>query len=432
MGHGVVVKASGDASAGFDRAVHDRVASLGATMAGQLPALTDQLHQGFLAQIPELKSDPVLEDLLRSSVDANLETVAHLLQHDLDVEDATVPVAAREYARRLAQRGIISTALIRAYRLGQQWISDWAFQVIHDQEQDPEVAYGAIHEMINVTFRYIDRITEQVIAAYETERKKWLAHQNTVRTQLLEQVLAGEPIDAVTAETTLGHRMRQHHVGAVLWAVDAGIDALGDLERLAGVIAQEIGAVGTPFVAPRDRSTAWAWFPMGTATDVPELAAAVVENAGSPIRVALGAPAAGVAGFRATHDQAMAASYVARLAGERGQPVTSYSANGLRAATLLAGDLGGSRRLVADVLGDLASGDDAATRLRDTLLVFLDSGGSYLVTAEQLHLHKNTVRYRVEKAVDLRGRGLDDAPLELHLALLACHWLGDAVLSTPG
>ncbi|WP_237111677.1 helix-turn-helix domain-containing protein [Nocardioides sp. WS12] len=423
------MSAAEDATAAFDRAWNDRVGALGSTMAGQLPALTDRLHEGLLAHIPELKSDPVLEDLLRSSVDANLETVAHLLQHDLDVEDATVPVAAREYSRRLAQRGVPLTALVRAYRLGQQWISDWAFQEIRDKEPDPDVAYRAIQEMITVTFRYIDRITEQVIAAYETERKKWLAHQNTVRTQLLEQLLAGEPIDAATAETTLGHRMRQQHVGAVLWAVDAATDALGDLERLAGTIAQEIGAVGSPFVAPRDRSTAWAWFPMGSTTTVPDLAAAVVEKAGSPVRVAFGAPAPGVAGFRATHDQALSATYVARLAGERGQSVTSYSANGVRAATLLASDLGGSRRLVADVLGDLGTADDGATRLRDTLLVFLDSGGSYLATAEQLHLHKNTVRYRVEKAVELRGRGLDVAPLELHLALLACHWLGDAVLT---
>ncbi|MCX6398822.1 MAG: helix-turn-helix domain-containing protein [Propionibacteriales bacterium] len=422
------MSAAEHASAAFDRAWSDRVATLGSTMAGQLPALTDRLHDGLLTNIPDLKSDPVLEDLLRSSVDANLETVAHLLQHDLDVEDATVPVAAREYSRRLAQRGVPLTALVRAYRLGQQWISDWSFQEISDKEQDPDVAYRAIQEMITVTFRYIDRITEQVIAAYETERKKWLAHQNTVRTQLLEQLLAGEPIDAVTAETTLGHRMRQHHVGAVLWAVDAATDALGDLERLAGSIAQEIGALGAPFVTPRDRSTAWAWFPMGSSSTPPELPDTLLAK-GGPIRVALGAPASGVAGFRTTHDQAMAAAYVARLAGERGQRVTSYAAGGLRAATLLAADLGGSRRLVTDVLGDLASADDGATRLRDTLLVFLDSGGSYLTTAEQLHLHKNTVRYRVEKAVELRGRGLDVAPLELHLALLACHWLGDAVLA---
>lgn len=415
----------------FDRAWSDRVAILGSTMAGELPALTDRLHEGLLTNIPELKSDPVLEDLLRSSVDANLETVAHLLRHDLDVEDATVPVAAREYSRRLAQRGVPPTALVRAYRLGQQWISDWAFQEIRDKEPDPDVAYRAIQEMITVTFRYIDRITEQVIAAYETERKKWLAHQNTVRTQLLEQLLAGEPIDAITAETTLGHRMRQHHVGAVLWAVDAGTDALGDLERLAATIAREIGAVGAPFVTPRDRSTAWAWFPMGSSAAPPELPDTLLAT-GGPIRVALGAPTPGVTGFRATHDQAMAAAYVARLAGERGQRVTSYCASGLRAATLLAADLGGSRRLVSDVLGDLASADDGATRLRDTLLVFLDSGGSYLTTAEQLHLHKNTVRYRVEKAVELRGRGLDEAPLELHLALLACHWLGDAMLSPTG
>ena len=43
-------------------------------------------------------------------------------------------------------------------------------------------------------------------------------------------------------------------------------------------------------------------------------------------------------------------------------------------------------------------------QLRDTVRVFPDCGGSYTQAAARLHLHKNTVHYRVRKAEELRGR----------------------------
>ena len=45
-------------------------------------------------------------------------------------------------------------------------------------------------------------------------------------------------------------------------------------------------------------------------------------------------------------------------------------------------------------------------------------------------LHRNSVQYRVQRALELCGRDLNDADvaLELHTALTAAHWLGKAVL----
>ena len=77
----------------------------------------------------------------------------------------------------------------------------------------------------------------------------------------------------------------------------------------------------------------------------------------------------------------------------------------------------------------LAADTEAADRLRETLLVFLAEKGSYLATAERIHLHKNTVKYRVDKALEERGRSLDDERLELELALVACRWLAGSVLT---
>lgn len=95
----------------------------------------------------------------------------------------------------------------------------------------------------------------------------------------------------------------------------------------------------------------------------------------------------------------------------------------------LSDDLDFTRGWVCATLGALAAPDAAHERLRETARLFLHHGGSYTATADVLHLHKNTVQYRVQKAEELLGRPLRDGRIELELALLASHWMGGAVLS---
>ncbi|HEY6491738.1 MAG TPA: helix-turn-helix domain-containing protein, partial [Trebonia sp.] len=86
------------------------------------------------------------------------------------------------------------------------------------------------------------------------------------------------------------------------------------------------------------------------------------------------------------------------------------------------------RPWVLSTLADLALDDEHHARLRETLLVFLQSGGSYKTTAEQLTLHKNTVQYRIRKAEESLGRPIVDNRHDVGLALQASHWLGSSVL----
>jgi DNA-binding PucR family transcriptional regulator len=93
--------------------------------------------------------------------------------------------------------------------------------------------------------------------------------------------------------------------------------------------------------------------------------------------------------------------------------------------------LGSAELLRAWVLGTLAglaADDEHHARLRETLLVFLQNGGSYKTTAEQLIVHKNTVQYRIRKAEESLGRPVGENRYELELALRASHWLGSSVL----
>jgi len=62
-------------------------------------------------------------------------------------------------------------------------------------------------------------------------------------------------------------------------------------------------------------------------------------------------------------------------------------------------------------------------RLRETLRVLLEANGSYLEAAARMHVHKNTVLYRVRKAEELLGRPVTDGRLAIEVALLACDQL---------
>jgi len=95
---------------------------------------------------------------------------------------------------------------------------------------------------------------------------------------------------------------------------------------------------------------------------------------------------------------------------------------------MIAQDLTATRARVRSALGGLVATDEPTVRRRETLQGFLATQGSYPATAERLHLHKNSVRYRVDKAIDARGRPLEEDRLNLELALTACEWLGATVL----
>ena len=82
---------------------------------------------------------------------------------------------------------------------------------------------------------------------------------------MLEELIRGEQLDAATAEQALGYRLRQHHLGVVLWSVDQQSTAtdLRLLERFLVAIGKALDADGQPLFFPRDRSTAWGWVPLG-------------------------------------------------------------------------------------------------------------------------------------------------------------------------
>jgi len=91
-----------------------------------------------------------------ASVAENVATVLHILQHGIDLDRVRVPLAAEEYGRRLAQRGIPMAALLRAYLIGSTRFQHWCLRELAQQTADAAIASAAGLRIAETTAAYID------------------------------------------------------------------------------------------------------------------------------------------------------------------------------------------------------------------------------------------------------------------------------------
>jgi hypothetical protein len=410
-------------------AIAELVADVAAAVSRRVAAVSEDVYEVILREIPELHDDKPVLALLTSSVHSNVGTCLQIMQHQIDLSAVQAPAASLEYARRRAQRGTPLTALLRAYRLGHTRFSDWLLKELAQQTDDAQMITAATLSMSTIVAGYVDQTSEEIVAAYTRERENWLRNRSTARAARIRDLLSGDRINVSATEVTLGYRLRQYHVGVVCWAGDAAA-AVDNIARLEHAISHVAGkaACSDPVFLPRDVSSAWAWLPLGI-RDTFDAAGASTVGVDDDIHFAFGDAAKGTSGFRLTHRQAVAAQAVALAAGTPPPRAVTFSQVAPVAMMLGSADL--LRAWVLSTLAGLAADDEHHARLRETLLAFLQSGGSYKTTAERLMLHKNTVQYRIRKAQESLGRPIGDNRHDVELALRASHWLGSSVLQ-PG
>ncbi|MER6223081.1 helix-turn-helix domain-containing protein [Streptomyces sp900105755] len=396
----------------------------------RLPEVGRDIGDYVVAEIPELRGDATMVKILRASITENAGTLLHVFENDIPLEKVEGPAAALEYARRLAQRGIPLSALIRAYRIGHWRFLQWCLDELNRQNAAEDLAVATNRRMLQTSFGYIDRVTEHVIAVYQHERDHWLLSQSAARAARVRDVLAAGDVELDRVEPALGYRLRQHHLGLVAWLptpTDGG-EGLSRLHRVVDEIAHRLGCPARPLFVPRDAIVSWAWLPLGPDTDVSwERVSAVLEHGDPSVHLCAGCVGSDVEGFRATHRQALRAQELAAVA----DPVPRFTQFATVAPiALMASNVDDIRSWVWGVLGPLAVDDENSARLRETAQIFLDNGCSYTATASAQILHKNTVQYRIRKAEEIMGHPIQKEHTDLEIALRAVQYLGSTLLRT--
>ena len=132
-----MANASSRSARGSDFDVTANVAIIAGRLNRSLAGVSTTVRSDLEEHIPELRGDARTVELLGASVEGNIDTILHALQHDIAVERITAPTAALEYARRLAQQGVPVNALVRAYRLGQRRVTEMVFAELDAMDMEP-------------------------------------------------------------------------------------------------------------------------------------------------------------------------------------------------------------------------------------------------------------------------------------------------------
>lgn len=385
-------------------------------------------------QIDYTRAEPRLTELRAASIHANVTTMIEILANDIPVDHLQPPMAAVEYARRMAQRELPFNYLMRAYHMGQDVMMRMCYDEVDRRALPAGLGLAVLQRLTGSVYAYTDWVSQYVCDTYETERMRWVNARGTVHAATVHALLGATTPDPAGFESETGYRLDRTHLAVILWYTsgdESGTAA--SLDACTRMLARALRADGPPLVTAIDRRTMWVWFPFGRRPAVDP--GALRADAGLPagVRLAVGMPGRGLAGFRRSHQQAAAAYFVATVPGTPADHRTiGFGDPGVAVVSLLARDLDSTREWVREVLGSLADHTDQAAALRDTLSTFYETGESHVHTAQQMTLHRNTVKYRITKAVDAtRGTGTGPEKLDIALALRICRFLGRNVLRPP-
>ncbi len=397
-----------------------------ATDVAEHARLISVLDKAIVTEVPEFGADPSLRAALSASTGGAVSLYPGALYGG---DPGTILPTAEmlELARTMALRRLELGLLLRAYRVGQRVFWQDLMKQVNASELRAIHRAEALEVLWDRLSQVLELFVEQAAAAFLEENEQVLRGTLTRRREWVEAILAGEQRDANDATVALGHRVSLYQTGLVVWAPTdgPGTRTTESLENLARHLAEDLGAA-PPLILPAGSRRLWAWIATPAKPDLNQLV--LLDGAArAGWRVAVGAPAPGIDGFRATHRTALRAERVAALTPEVG--VTRY--HDVELLSMLSDDLTALSAMVRNELGGLAGADALAARLRETVRVYLDCRSS-AKAAERLHIHKNTVLYRMQQAEQLLGRPVDELGLPAHVALLVMAAYGPDWLTRPG
>ena len=354
-----------------------------------------------------------------ASVTDVVRQLAEVIDAGADPRAVELPESVVAVGRARIQYGVPLAYVMRTFRLSQDLLWAWLFARITDLGLDAADQAVALELVTSWLFSYVDGALVRSEQIYEREREAWLRSAAAARTSALDDVLAGRERDDQRAATKLRYDVNREHIAVCIWleSPDEDTDTETELAKAVAAVETAVGSE-TALTHPTGPLALTAWLSRREPFDAAALGTdAILRSSKRPaaVRVAMGEPAWGLAGFRRSHLQAEQARRVAELAGSRSHAVTRYRDVAL--AALASADPGQATEFVLRVLGPLAADDETTYRVAMTLAAYLQENRSPARAARRLTVHPNTVTYRVNQAESILGRSVDSDAAEVTVAL---------------
>ena len=365
-----------------------------------MPKLARAMIEAFVKEIPlySLLPREQLDGEILAITTSNLRLFFAALREGRDLSSEELGDVRTSAVRRAEER-VPLDAVMTAYHVGGR--IGWQALVDNAQPDETEALIAAGARVL----LYVQQVTAAVAAAYLEEQQTIYGEERDVRRALASALLSGEPADSLAAR--LGVRIAPVYLVVALHldkhpdeaerGVGGAIAARRKVRRVQSTLDEWAAEPVLSLLEPSGGS-ALLPLPAEGASDVDSLLSDVVgrlaASAGSEV-LAGGAVASGVGDIARAGRQA---TDIVRLARQLGRPPGGY----LLQDVLLEYQLTRPSDAHAALSG-LLDPLDRNPDLPHTLEVYLEHDLDRRRTAAALHVHPNTLDYRLRRIVELTG-----------------------------
>ena len=333
--------------------------------------IVDELVEAARSQSPDVARLPVAEN--RRHISVLLAAGLASFERRGDPSERDFAEATRLGAERAAQ-GIPIGGLLGGVQAGRTR----ALEIAIERGRAADIPDDVLLEVLLELDRYTAALERHVIDGYHAAERERVRSHGEARTRLLRRLLLGEEPETPPEELARWALSRDGRYHCV-------VSDVADPARLRSM-EHQLSAYGGVFGIVEGRLA-------GLSPRLPS------DGAIAATVLVVTAPACPLPEVRAVYGLCLAALRTA--------PRTAHG--GLRSVLDLAGETAlAAQPLLADLLsaallGELKPADDFHRELASTALAYLDHGQRLDHTAAALHVHPNTVRYRLRRLHEITG-----------------------------
>jgi DNA-binding PucR family transcriptional regulator len=299
--------------------------------------------------------------------------------------------------------------LLKVYRAGNLVLWEHFIEVIDDLPPDGPTRDETLIFLWTRGGAWLDESIERITEIYYDVQAQALESRITRKAETVRAVLEGLPTSD-DASNVLGHTLSHWQTAFVVWVDTAQSGATRVMQDAARSLATALGAP-PPLTIPQSSRDMWCW---AATSGAPRLVPALESLDAGETRLAVGMPARGVAGFRTSNQEARDVQRLI-MAVPDAPAVVRYDE--VELLCLAHAESESFRRMVQRELGALAGDATGIAQARETLLCYLTNGTNVEAVASQLFVHRNTVRYRLNRAEELLGHRITERLGHVELAL---------------
>ncbi|RAY12188.1 PucR family transcriptional regulator [Actinomadura craniellae] len=381
------------------------VAAVIAVMRGRAPAVVAEAVQAIEAQLPVIvrPHDPRYAQHLNRSVSLMIGEFIELMEDDEHPLDRLLDFF-RGFGAWTTEEGIRPEEWQTAFSIGTGITISRLSEAVQDH---PGVTPNVIGQIAQKTLVYVDQVTAAMLAGHKDTQARAAGEQHLRRRKLLDLLISESPSPDEVRELALdaAWRIPMTVAAVALHRRDPGVDparrSAVPADALAGLHLPEPCLIIPDPDGPGRREALAAELGVWTAAIGPTTEITGVARSLAWARRALGLA---LDGHIRGPEPVVAADHVPLMQAFRDRDMTEY--------------------LVAARLAPLMEvRDQYRRRLATTLLSCLESGFNATDVASRLHLHAQTVRYRLRQLEELFGTAMYEPRHHLEFIIALHYWL---------